>query len=438
MKDYRGFTIVLSDRNSIRLINEGIRNKRPFTDAVTIKEWRYKNREICIIIVDGKLKALCLARKESLVTTNKYKIAFLEFVDLNDIPVEYITETLDRRSKTNFINLIEKTAGRFSERAWDYILSSIKNVRPQVNDEIDQLVKKRLQKVYDGPNLEIESFSRDAVQMALFYSEIDHKESDFAFSSSNNSPIPSFMEGLDGNVSSENRTDYLESKILDHDVQSFLPHSLRLPSNINFTAQYIYKDKKLNVWKCDRENIEQQLGVDLIFYHEFYDAYIVVQYKRMHDEKGNYIFRPVGDTYKKELENMEKLELLINSDEVPDEDSDRNEVLDYRFHNGVCYFKICDPRPFSYSENEMIKGMYFSFDYWKKLISDERTIGPRAGRYVSYENSLRYFNNTQFRELIKNGWIGSKKNQSELITKVINEILKNKRSAIFAEFKSSK
>jgi hypothetical protein len=65
------------------------------------------------------------------------------------------------------------------------------------------------------------------------------------------------------------------------------------------------------------------------------------------------------------------------------------------------------------------------------------TIGDKGGKRIGYNDvDGRYLNNTQFIDLFKNGWIGSSNLSSQTITKIIQEILENKRSLILASSKT--
>ena len=454
MGRYHGFVIVYNDFERSNLITNKINNQSDFSEALSLSSWKKQEKEIFLVVVKGELKALCLAKKGKLVVTKKYHVLFSQFVKIEPyLTIKELAEGLDSKIDEYFTDTNQGNSSRLPEKMWSNLIDTIKELRPEIADKIDLLFNKRLQKKYSGPNVEIESYKRDAIIIALNFSGLDPKKADFNYATPNNQSLPPFLEGMDNITSLEkdqellNSSDFLddpdeksdqelyEDQMLSHDAQN-LPEATGLPSTPDITAKFSYNGKVLKIWNYNRHPIEQQLGVDLIYYHAHFDAYIMVQYKRLKDEYGNNVYRLNDKSYKKELKNMETLESLIHSKRIPSSEKNTDEVLDYRFHNGVCYFKLCDPKAFNYHDHEMIRGMYFSLDYWKELISNHRTDGVNGGKLVSYSNSERYFSNTQFTDLVKNGWIGSKKHQSKVIRGIINEILRGKRSVILANYEN--
>jgi hypothetical protein len=79
------------------------------------------------------------------------------------------------------------------------------------------------------------------------------------------------------------------------------------------SATFSKEGQSLTISNFNRHKVEQNTGVDLVYYHHKFDAYVMIQYKRMKVEtlkKGNRIvYRPLLDeSYKKEIEKMKELQ----------------------------------------------------------------------------------------------------------------------------------
>ena len=223
----------------------------------------------------------------------------------------------------------------------------------------------------------------------------------------------------------------MEDQILFHDCSVFDDWE-RLAVRPDITAQYKQGQRIVTISNFNRHPVEQQTGVDLLYYHHYFNAYVLVQYKRL-DPKEK-VYRPIGNSYKKELENMQRFLEVVGL-----KNTHYDRLLDYRMNEMFCFFKICEAKPINHNSNELIKGMYFPLDLWKLLMESDLTTGRDRGKRIGYDHvDGRYLNNTQFIDLFKNGWIGSSNLSSQTITNIIQEILENKRSLILASSKTAR
>lgn len=76
--------------------------------------------------------------------------------------------------------------------------------------------------------------------------------------------------------------------------------------------------------------------------------------------------------------------------------------------------------------------MYLPLDFWESLRDAGALEGPRGGLVVDPEKVPRYLTNTQFINLVQNGWIGSRGAASELLNEIVHNGLKERRSQILA------
>jgi len=66
------------------------------------------------------------------------------------------------------------------------------------------------------------------------------------------------------------------------------------------------------------------------------------------------------------------------------------------------------------------------------LVNDQQVKGPQGGISVSHSNVGRYLNNTQFVELVQDGWVGSSVEDTTHISELIRELLEQKHSVFLA------
>ena len=70
----------------------------------------------------------------------------------------------------------------------------------------------------------------------------------------------------------------------------------------------------LTILNCNRQPLEQTLGVDLIYYSHRFDSFVLVQYKRMSEGTQGAEYRPGNDpSHEKELERMLKTEEFLKA-----------------------------------------------------------------------------------------------------------------------------
>ncbi|MDO8986904.1 MAG: hypothetical protein Q7V14_01615, partial [Coriobacteriia bacterium] len=105
---------------------------------------------------------------------------------------------------------------------------------------------------------------------------------------------------------------------------------------------------------------------------------------------------------------------------------------DYRLSENPFYLKLCSRVVFDPDDDSLVSGMYLPLDYWKRLCTDDRTLGPRSGRLVSFENASRYFDNTSFTRLVAGGWVGTNVHQTDLLDQLVREIVATGRAVVLA------
>jgi hypothetical protein len=249
----------------------------------------------------------------------------------------------------------------------------------------------------------------------------DFKESDVPVWSSNDNSAP-FLKGY-------KNTTIREDPMVNHDSQIF-GDWVKIQQHAQGAVEFVKENQKITLMNVNRQPLEKTLGVDLLIYHHTFQSYIFIQYKRMIKEKELYVYRPTDSTYKSEIERMNSFMKTINSD------SSNKDLKNYRFNKELFYFKLCPAKIEKSNSNRMVSGMYLPLELWRILLEDDCTNGPKGGKLLSFNNTGRYFNNSQFINLAQNGWIGSKIEDFENVTNIIMSSINSNNSLTLAEYET--
>ncbi len=260
-------------------------------------------------------------------------------------------------------------------------------------------------------------FEGDAVALALGMAGFDRREELAFWSGDATAP---FLSGITSFAR-------LEDRMIENDAKVFGDWDLVAANAVGW-AEFRRDGDQLWTINVNRSAIERSLGVDLIYYMYGFDAYVLVQYKRMEREAGeNAVFRP-NDQFEEELTRMRALVFDEREPAAP---------VGFRLDASCCYLKLCPSVAKETPVGSLVGGMYIPLAYWDVLAASPQALGPRGGVAISHDNAGRYFDNTQFVSLIQDGWVGSRGLTSEQITEVIRSGLDAERSIILAASKPS-
>lgn len=187
----------------------------------------------------------------------------------------------------------------------------------------------------------------------------------------------------------------------------------------------------LTILNCNRQPLEQTLGVDLIYYSHRFDSFVLVQYKRMSEGKqGSAEYRPGNDpSHEKEVERMLKTEEFL----IAQPKGENTSASDFRLSGRPFYVKLCEPKAKAALDAGMVSGMYVPLELWRRLLDAPEARGPKGGVVITWDNCLRRFNNGEFTSLLRNGWIGSAAGESKALSAIVEQVLSSGRMLVFAE-----
>jgi hypothetical protein len=234
------------------------------------------------------------------------------------------------------------------------------------------------------------------------------------------SPTPeSFLEGL---PSARLREDPMVvndmMNVPGFDFVRTLPYTAAVFEDENGT--------RLTVILANRQPLERQLGTDLIYYNETFQAFVMVQYKAMEQEHDGAVFRLPNEQLNEEVARMD--DVLRELGGCPANDR----LSGFRLNENPFFLKLCPRIIFNPDDIGLVHGMYLPLDYWRLLEADPAILGPKDGQRVTYDNAGRYFDNTSFVSLVANAWVGTNINQSAVLRTAISATVQAGKAIAFA------
>lgn len=382
LDEYSGFLFHFDEPERARYIKKLIDRGKSFTDTFSDSDWPLEKREIFLVTSNGILSAIALVTAGRTVATEKRSIKFERLVliepaiDLNEVHVQI------GQSLNPYIAHASSGAGRRLEGMWSEVLQAIRRLRPSMNSQLDELVAQRLSPTIsmEEDGMEVMAMEKDAVNIALRISGINHYALKWV-------PLPDtepqpFLSILWSSYSKPIR----EDQMISHDANVF-GDWIRDKAIQAGPISFVNGDQKLTIMNVNRHSLEETTGVDLIYLHHRYSSYIMVQYKRMtRTSKGNWIYRPIDNSYKKEIGRMQNLQEILHN-----QPKRQMKINDYRLHPSPFHFKLCRSIPDDPASQAMIDGVYVPLDYWTLLLEDEVARGPGGGLNIGEYNLGRNF-----------------------------------------------
>ena len=264
------------------------------------------------------------------------------------------------------------------------------------------------------------ALEHEAVAAALRLAGFDEgeREAIFAWNPSERARTACFLDGL-------NAVPLREDTMIQNDMQ-VVPGFERLDQTKFGAVRFENDATRLVLLHANHQRLEETLGVDLIYYNHSFHSFVCVQYKAMEQEHSGAVFRFPKDDLTKEIARMDSALKLLST-------IARNaEPRGFRLNENPFFLKFCPRVVFEPDKPELIRGMYLPIDYWRILEQHPKTIGPREGRRLTFDNVGRHLDNTGFIYLVSKSWIGSNTGQSTVLGDIVNAILSGQRSVTLA------
>lgn len=195
----------------------------------------------------------------------------------------------------------------------------------------------------------------------------------------------------------------LEEHIVNHDALAGLPgwdRDIDPPRAFGFSDS---DGRRLTVANVGGDKPELMLGVDLIYWREAPDSFVLVQYKRMRREAGGWRYRPSGDSnFGKELARMRAVMGDLAKLAAPTTQASAYRLMDEPF-----FFKFCHPVQTERRGDVLLPGLYVPLTYWEVMEKSGVLSGPDGGIWIGFDNAPKWITNSLFAELVADAWLGT-------------------------------
>lgn len=312
--------------------------------------------------------------------------------------------------------------GLVPPKSFEALTEAAIRLAPETARILGRFTEGRQRRISAIPSRARESLAqqKEAVATALTMAGVDRAQLEGWDVTSGTTP-DSYLDGLP-------QARLREDQMLAHDLHS-LPGYEAVKNLPHPAVVFQNRDSVLTVLLANRLPLEEQLGVDLIYFNESFQSFVMVQYKAMERSTGvggEWLFRLPDAQFASEIARMDSvLDGMAVLTGAAGADS-------YRLCENPFFLKLCPRIVFEPDNIGLVPGMYLPLDYWKLLAIDDKTLGPKGGRAVGYENARRHFNNTSFVSLVAGGWLGTTQSQSAVLESVIRDSLESGKAIVLA------
>lgn len=390
--------------------------------AEPVSEFKYTRSVplICLVsAVRGSISHVARGRPGSRAGTRMRRLN-LEQIHTLDNPISKrrllarLPSRFRQHVRTRLIN-----GGLIPQASMSALADVMLEIAPDVGDIFRSFSRTREQRIANLSDASRRSlaFQKAAVTTALGLAGIDRK-SIGEWTPVSDEPPESFLDGL------------IEARVREDPmvVNDFVNiPGFRLIRSLPYSAALFESDRvRLTVLLANRQPLEEQNGTDLVYYNETYKSFVMVQYKAMSDSDSSDGFRLPDEGLAKEIRRMDNWVSEIQKIASP------RTPQQFRFLDNPFFIKLCPRIIFNPNDSQMVRGMYFPLDLWKRLEDDPNIRGERGGKIVTYETAGRYFDNTEFISLVAKAWIGTTSSQSVRLEEVVRGILEGGKAVVFA------
>lgn len=410
-----------------------------FSDALSVHDWEIGQLNIALLSFSAHtIDYIALAKKGKKVVTSKFRVEFSSVLSLGAIMIRSIESKLSEQLQRYFMKASQGAGRSIPPATWTALIQAIKSERPNLVNEIDRLLSLRRYSGFrlHGEVAKILIQERDAVGISLDIFSGSNQLRDRVLSEW--APDENALQEVNETDSTAKLTQtkagrssfltgipqrYLqEESAIQHDLFNWEGMTPTHEAGVSLFKQ---GNRQLQVIYANRNNLERTLGVDLIYYNEQYELFVLVQYKMMHKEGDLVMYRP-DPQLKTELARMDHFH---TSNRVTTAIQSHNE---YRLNDDGFILKLVPNNGLKPASGELIKGMYLPREYMHFLCSPNGPKGVREGNRITFEDAPRYFTNSQFASAVNAGWIGSRGVQSQTVRSMIQSFYETGRALVVA------
>lgn len=426
----RGLIFVVDEPKRAIRVAEHAEKFGEFTDTVSAHDLDVPQSAIALISFDGwRLSYAALATRGTRVATAKHVMRFTHLVDLKPLMVKTLSKHVPAARMRAVNRFVSGSGGVLSDKTWHDVWSAVRSLHPDRMSELDALqgLLREPQRSYSGKGYETVAQEKDAFLLATELFGVERRLTSRLLVPPKR-PAP-FLQGLS--------TASITEDIMIQKDKGTMPNWLASPEDQVGSVLLTRRDgRRLTIINVNRTAVESTLGVDLIYYNHDFSSFVMVQYKRMEQKRGqdgydHAVYRPIDDNYRRELTRMNA---YLAARAVSPPTCQR----DFRLSSNGFLFKLCPKISLNPLSTSLIKGMYLPLDYWNLLIQSPETRGPKGGVRITYDNVDRYLDNSAFVTLVADGWLGSAVSEERDLASLIQSGLEGNRSVYYARVSGQK
>jgi hypothetical protein len=223
-----------------------------------------------------------------------------------------------------------------------------------------------------------------------------------------------------------------EDPMIVNDLHAF-PGFSSFESHVSGAVRFHQDQVLLTILLINRQPLEELTGTDLIYCNETFRSFVMVQYKAMEKDGDDHVFRLPNYYLEKEIGRMKEFQTVLGlpSGVAPS-------AHGYRLNTGPFFLKFCPRHVPQLASPDLVPGMYFPLEHWDLLKVEDSLLGPKDGKALRFHktspfsNAGRYFNNTEFSNLVSKAWVGTTFDQSDILERIIQHTLESGRSVTLA------
>lgn len=385
-------------------------------------EFAHSNRRPLVVFIQsatGRISHVALGKRGLTAGTDLRKLVTTDICTVQSpVEVAQIVDLSPSRFRSKIVHYM-KAGGLLPPKTSEAMIESVMHLAPDLRSVLARFGEARRRRIGSLPRRALPPLAsqKEAVATALTFAGISRDELDGWDVDVDHLPS-SYLDGLP-------QARLREDQMVTHDLRT-LPGYAAVKDAAFGAITFQSDASRLTVVLANRLPLEEQLGADLIYFNETFKSFLMVQYKAMEDEDGRKLFRLPNEQLDEEITRMDSIARQL------EELHGVGGADGFRLSEQPFFLKLCPRIVFDPDNLGLTKGMYMPLDYWKLIVDDPRTLGPRGGRFVSYANVQRYFDNSAFVLMVANSWIGTNIEQSEFLEEVIRLTLETGRAAVVA------
>lgn len=421
--------LIIKDVHKIEAIQQRIEDNDFFTVTPNVDPDKVPSLGLTILLLvdsnDIKFPTAYVAilKKQGRVATSTVRVKISFPVALEEFNIDQFIEGIPKRHHNflagvpfvDFISIPPKLSQIFFSRVLELF--------PQLQTSLLKLHDRVSNKVLSGEYSRDSDAAaeKDALGLALDIFSFPKAKVFQSWDAEDGRSGKSFLEGL-------HKYTVYEDDLISEDLNQFEGFK-KMKGKITGVVEFENKDHdRLLVINANRKPLEKATGVDLIYYHRGYHAFTLVQYKMMdqRDANNHHYYNPNNKSHDEEFARMQKLEQKLCNLE-------RDSTLSgYRVTECPFFFKVCRKFMLDYTDNVQTSA-YIPFEQWKFFLTDPAMKGPKGGIQIGFHTmKKRYLSRSVFIDLVQRGLIGSQRESSRILEQLIEEVVTDGRSLIFA------